>query len=690
MKTAVIVLAFLALAPATAARGDSFSPLSREEAAKGGEACVTGVVTFVAHWQKHSFIFASPDDPNGVALYATGEHPDAKSTPLPEGGISVGDIVEVRGKWAPLLFATGIYATRYVPIGRMELPAAPPRELHDFVQGRCDNRRSALAGVVQDVRAAAGGQVELLLATREGRMCARARMAMQDAEALEDAEVVLSGVAMSRFNHRAEFMGAVLEVAEKDGIAVVKPAPENAFDVREVALNAILAWSPDGLDGHRVKVKGTVTFAHSDGVFYLQSGETALRVSSDEPPPVDVSVDVVGFPSMVDGVGQLTQAVWRERGEPPEPIEVVNLSANTLTNVEFRADVTIIEYDCRKASLDGRLSRVDEGPEGFASLVLDVSGRSVRVNMDGETPKWVSAEAAYAPLVRVVGIARFDMSGVAAHGRRPWPNSLVIEAKGEGAVTLVPDAEWRARKLAHVAKVVLNAIALVPFVLLAVGAVVWRRAVYRRRRRELLSVERRRMADDLHDTIEQHLAGAKILLSTAADKLGKDGAAAERAVKMAGEVLAEAKHQIRDVILNLRSDELVSESADSLIVRMAKDISGRGIARVRVMLRGLPESLNVGAKADLVAIVQQAVTNGIKHGGAKNVVIVCDPAGRRNGNGFVLRILNDGKPFDASKALGPESGHFGLANMRERAKRSGMSIEWRQEGKWMCVKVVRG
>lgn len=674
------------LAAAARVCAATFPVVSREEAVKGGEACITGVVTYVAHWQKHSFVFASPDDPNGVALYATGEHPDAKSTPLPEGGIAVGDIVEVCGRWSPMMFATGIYATRYFPIGRMELPAAPHRELHDFAQGRCDNRRSALAGVVQDARAVEGGQVVLLLATREGRMCARARMAMQDAEALVDAEVVLSGVAMSRFNHRAEFMGTVLEVSDEGGVSVARSASGNPYDAREVSLNSILAWSPDGQDGHRVKVNGTVTFAHSDGVFYLQSGETALRVSADVPPPAGASVEVVGFPAMVDGVGQLTQAVWRERGEPPEPIEVVNLPENALTNLEFRSDVTIIEYDCRKVSIEGRLSDVYAGSEGLSSIVLDVSGRSVRVNMDGEIPKWVADEAAYAPLVRVVGIARFDMSGVAAHGRRPQPNALVMEAKGEDGVMLVPDAEWRARKLAHAAQVVLNAIALLPLMLLVVVAVVWRRAVYRRRRHELLAVERRRMADDLHDTIEQHLAGAKILLSTAVDKLGKDGAAAARAVKMAGEVLAEAKHQIRDVILNLRSDELVAESAENRISKMAKDIDARGIARVRVRLRGVPKSLNVGAKADLVAIVQQAVTNGIKHGGAKNVVIVCDPAADGHG-GCRLRVLNDGEPFDVSKALGPESGHFGLSNMRERAKRSGMAIEWGREGKWTCVKV---
>lgn len=79
---------------------------------------------------------------------------------------------------------------------------------------------------------------------------------------------------------------------------------------------------------------------------------------------------------------------------------------------------------------------------------------------------------------------------------------------------------------------------------------------------------------------------------------------------------------------------------------MAKDISVRGIARVRVRLRGVPESLNVGAKADLVAIVQQAVTNGIKHGGAKTVVIVCDPVADGRG-GFCLRVAGD----DVYKAI---------------------------------------
>ena len=75
-----LTLSAVALAAAANAACAAFVPLPREEAAKGREVCVTGVVTCVAHWQKNSFIVADPADPNGPALYATGEHPDDKST----------------------------------------------------------------------------------------------------------------------------------------------------------------------------------------------------------------------------------------------------------------------------------------------------------------------------------------------------------------------------------------------------------------------------------------------------------------------------------------------------------------------------------------------------------------------------------------------------------------------------------
>ena len=113
----------------------------------------------------------------------------------------------------------------------------------------------------------------------------------------------------------------------------------------------------------------------------------------------------------------------------------------------------------------------------------------------------------------------------------------------------------------------------------------------------------------------------------------------------------------------------------------------RGKVNARCRLRGLPDHLPGAFFSDLIGIVQEATTNALKHGRAKNIVLVSDPLTGDGKRGFVLRVLNDGEPFDAAAALGPEAGHFGLAGMRERAKRNGMRISWGVEGRWTSVEV---
>ncbi len=700
----ILALAVGALVPSPGGAAAGFTPLTRDEAAEGRAVCVTGVVTCVAYWQTNSCVIASVDDPNGSALYVTGEHPQSDPTPVPDGPLEVGDVIEVKGVTVPLFFAPGVYARSFRKTGVMGLPAAPRHVLSDFAQGLLDNRRARFEGVVTVLRPNGAGQTELTLATCQGPLDVRVRAPLSSLAGLSDAEVEVEGVAMSVYNHRAEYLGMRMEVSGPDGIIVRKPASVDPFLARKVPLDSILAWSPRGHDGHRRMVSGTVTAANADGTFYLQSGARAVRATvraREAPPRAGTAVDAVGFPEMVGGVGQLLGVVWRESSDAPERIEPVALTSVNVTNLAYKADITFDDYDCQLVSIAGRLFRI-ERKKGAFDMFLEIADISVGVSVPGDVPGWIEHELEFRPMVSVTGIARLDTSGDSparrkVNGRTPGLSSVSVEARGPDALRLVPDAQWRER---HRVRYVQHALYLVAALLLAlIGVGAW--ALWRSRARErdsrLLADERKRMAGDLHDTIEQHLAGAKILLSTAADKLGRDEPAAERAVKMAGEVLAEAKRQIRDVILNLRSDRLLKESTEALVAQIANELNSRGIVKARVKLRGIPPDLSAGEKSDLVAIVQQAVTNALNHGRAKNVAIVSDPAERTgtlaspnpsNGkSGFVLRILNDGEPFDASKALGPESGHFGLANMRERAKRSGMLIDWCREGRWMCVKV---
>ena len=148
-------------------------------------------------------------------------------------------------------------------------------------------------------------------------------------------------------------------------------------------------------------------------------------------------------------------------------------------------------------------------------------------------------------------------------------------------------------------------------------------------------------------------------------------------------MLIHAKGEVRSTIMNLRSAGLEGKGFEEQIRDMAAPLRHGGIA-VKILLRGLPDKMDSARLGDLLLIAREAVTNAIKHGKAKTVVIVSDPM---EGGGFVLRVLNDGAPFDMNAALGPETGHFGLAGMRERALRSGFTLEFAREGEWTAVRV---
>lgn len=667
------------LATAALAFATLFEPISREEAAKGEAVAVTGVVTCVAYWQTNSFVMAAVDDPNGPALYVTGEHPKARSTPISGGSIFVGDRVAVKGVRTPMFFAPGVSATRIERLASDTLPEPPPRRLADFAWGRLDNRRVTLKGVVHEVVSKAPHQSSLRLFTEDGFVDVRIPVPAADVTDLMDAEVSCSGVGMSRFNPRAEFLGVRLEVPSRADIMVLKKPESDPFERELTEITDLLAWTPAGNDGHLRKIVGEVTARSGVGEVYVQQGETGVKVSlaQDELPALGAAVEIVGFPEMIDGMGEIRAARWRLSALPVPTCCPREVMAENLRKIPLQADNTYQNLDCQLVRLCGRLSWVGE-----RDLELEVEGALVRVRMAFDIPSWIVDETACRPRVSVTGVLRLNLESRGAEGRRMEIAHAELIARGPEDLVLVPDAVWRRAHLALWWQRALNASFLVVFVLVAVIGVLLFKSRQRRHEAALLAADRKRMAGDLHDTIEQHLAGAKILLTTALGVPDGMKPAAESAVTVAAEVLLEAKRQIRDVILNLRNEELMQKPLDALIRSVADAVNRQGTARVRVMLRGAPPDLHAGAKTDLVAIVQQAITNAITHGKAKNVVIVSDP-------GSSLRIANDGIPFDPGTALGPDAGHFGLSSMRERAKRSGFSFTIGTDGKWTVVRLER-
>ena len=248
-----------------------------------------------------------------------------------------------------------------------------------------------------------------------------------------------------------------------------------------------------------------------------------------------------------------------------------------------------------------------------------------------------------------------------------YKGSVVEVTSGNDIILLDPEPS----------SIVLYALVAALVVLVIILAVLWIRTRAERARLKIVTLERKRMAADLHDTVEQHLATAKVMLS-AMQMIPALPQEAKDATRRVAAVLVHAKIEVRDAVNDLRSDK--SMTLHEALAEIGKGIEESGAARVRINIATLDGKIAPSRLHDFVSIVREATTNAVKHGKARNIAIVAD----KN----VLRVLNDGEKFDATSALGPETGHFGLSGMKERATRSGFAIDFVSDEKWCGVKIT--
>ena len=428
----------------------------------------------------------------------------------------------------------------------------------------------------------------------------------------------------------------------------------------------VLALPPEfSSTGGVVSVRGVVTFTSG-----LESGRFVV---APEDHPNQRGVEVVSKAPCED----LTcGAVVLVSGAAVERNGAVSIDADTvdILRVERLAPPPVAKQsDYRKGLLDGRVVTLNGTVREVRPAAQDAS--DILLLMDGYTATvrlpWKIDEAdIVGEPVKISGFVR----PVFSDGRRVDP--LLEVENAEDIVFLRNTADGRILVYASVALgVVLVCVSAVLFML-------WLRILRERREAAIIAAERRRMAADLHDTIEQHLAGANLL---AASVMQLDGAPenVRDAMKSLMSLLAHAKMEVRSAVLNLRNVGGETQRLEEAIADMAAALGKTGV-RTRYHLRVLPELLSEGERQDILLILHEASTNAVKHGRAKTILFTCDPG---KDGGFVLRVLNDGAPFEIDRALGPETGHYGLSGMRERALRNRLSLSWGKRGKWSFVQL---
>ena len=408
------------------------------------------------------------------------------------------------------------------------------------------------------------------------------------------------------------------------------------------------------LDSVRMKTAatGTVTHVGQDFIF-MQDGDTALKVflSGTAFPRVG---DVVGAdvkPSLEGGRVVFLASKWARVGTAelpaPRPADADDLVFVATGSRDRGRDV-----NWRRVEVRGRAVGLTES--GFT---MDVGDLPVTV-VTRDVPSFLSDCAATRPIVRVIGVAELVLDQSALAGRARWVMGVKVHISGADDVAIEPDLVYLANRRDRRVRIGVVAAFSLLGLLVVVLAVHILRQLRRRLRSQVIAGERKRMADDLHDTIEQHLVGAGMLL-----QLDRK--------KEAVEILQRAKREMRDIVWGLKNDDMMRLTPSEMIREYVRSENRKGVYRIDCRLAGLPEHLDAQAMRDLSLIVREAVGNAVKHGRARKIAIAAEECAE---GGWRLRISNDGAPFDPANAPGVEEGHFGIEGMKARARRLGAKL----------------
>jgi len=176
--------------------------------------------------------------------------------------------------------------------------------------------------------------------------------------------------------------------------------------------------------------------------------------------------------------------------------------------------------------------------------------------------------------------------------------------------------------------------------------------------------ERTRIAQELHDTLLQGIAGASMYLHMAADSLPA-GSALNEPLTRALDNLTLVQHEGRNAVQGLRLSYLDDEKLDEAFSRIPKDLAIRDDAVFRVVVEGDPQSLHPMVRDEVYSIGREAILNAFRHSGAKTIAVEIEYAREH----LRITICDDGCGIDSKILRMGRDGHWGLVGMRERAAR---------------------
>lgn len=175
--------------------------------------------------------------------------------------------------------------------------------------------------------------------------------------------------------------------------------------------------------------------------------------------------------------------------------------------------------------------------------------------------------------------------------------------------------------------------------------------------------ERKRIAQELHDTLLQGFTGIALKLDALTTSLPPALSKTKQQLQQALEQMDHYLGETRRSIWNLRSPTLQSteDLSGALLEASTRALAGTTIT-LRFSVQGAPRKIGNVLEHHLLRICEEALANVVKHAHPTRVEVVLD-------FGFTevqLDIWDDGCGFEPASWEVSKGGHFGLLGIKER------------------------
>jgi signal transduction histidine kinase len=664
--------------------------LSANQASRYVKVSVTGTVTASDPMLKGRFFVQ--DSTAGVFVdNVNGRRPEP------------GELVQVSGITHPGAYAPIITAPSIRSLGTALLPAAKVVSIDRLMSGAEDSQRIEISALVRTARID-GPRLVADLASGGFRFRVYAPAAPGlDPLTLVATQVRVRGTAAEAHNRSLRQLVAVeVYVPTLEDFVVEKPEAVNPFNRPPAPLNSLAQYGRDNSFNQRVHVHGVVTLQRPGDNLFLEDLTGGLQVKSPQAIALargDI-VEAIGFLGFEDYLPVLQDAVLRKVPQPrmvitPKPALIgelqsglhhadfiscngklldrtvrqvgvaSNTPASTRTTLVLQSDNLIFTAEADEPSSRAKLATIPIGStleaSGICLTEIDIDGKvkAIRILIGSPNDVVVLGEPSwFTPKRLLIGFAAVCCILVVIIG---W--TVMVSRRNSVLNFLIRERERAQVELqqAHdlLEQRVKERTAELKFQITA-------RKESEVRFKAVLA-ERTRLAQELHDTVEQTLTGIALQLDTASKLFEQKPIETFRHLELARNLMATSQVEVRRSIWDLRSRALEQFDLPGALLGGARQITAGGKVQVRLETKGQVQTLPEVVEENLLRIGQEAVTNVIKHSRATEVAIqlVFEPLR------VILEIKDNGDGFNPEHSAGARDGHFGLLGMSERAKRLG-------------------